>query len=196
MNTHIYFIRHGETDWNKEGRFQGHSDIPLNEAGTQQAEQLADYLQNHPLAAIYTSDLSRARQTGEIIAKHHGLSAQSYPEFRERHGGEWEGKYYTEIEAVYPNWRHARMTGGVYGLESTADVQKRMLTRLLLLLEQHQGEQIVIVAHGACLRALFTLLAEDENWDTTRLGNTSITHFTFHQDHGWQLHALNQTPHL
>ena len=99
--TTIFFIRHGQTLWNKELKYQGHSDIALSAEGLQQAERVARRLRREPFAAIYSSDLSRAVVTAEKVAEHHSLPVVTMPEFREVGFGEWEGLKYDQI---YAGW--------------------------------------------------------------------------------------------
>ena len=100
--TTILLVRHGETDWNLERRWQGHIDRPLNDVGRAQARALADRLDSEPFAAVYSSDLARARETAEIVAAAHGLPVHLDPRLREADVGEWSGLTADEIERRYP----------------------------------------------------------------------------------------------
>ncbi|SEM70188.1 histidine phosphatase family protein [Lihuaxuella thermophila] len=197
MMTYVCFIRHGETDWNKEIRFQGQTDIPLSETGVEQAKFLAEYLKDHTISAIYSSDLKRARQTAELIAAKHGLAVRATPEFRERSAGEWEGLTLSEIKEKYPDWEQIRFTGGAYGIEPVEQLKKRMLGGVEALVEKHQGEHIYIVAHGMCINAVLHVLTGGEyGIGKTRLHNTSMTRLSYEKEAGWKLLGINETPHL
>jgi broad specificity phosphatase PhoE len=197
MDTHLYFIRHGETVWNQEGRYQGHTDIGLSEAGRKQAGLLADYLESYSFSTIYSSDLARARQTAEQIASKHGLMVQTNVNLRERYGGEWEGLTMAEIEQKYLDWEQIRWSGGAYGMETTEKVKARMQQEIAEIIGKHPAEQVVIVGHGMSLNALFAVLTKGERgYGKTRLRNTSLTHFCYHPDEGWTCHQWNETPHL
>src|SRR5438876_6692501 len=89
--TTLILARHGETDWNRDGRFQGHADPPLNDRGREQARSLADALADQPIEAIYSSDLRRAHETAQIVAQRQGLEVLVDPDLRERDVGEWSG---------------------------------------------------------------------------------------------------------
>src|ERR687891_2945889 len=102
MPTRIILARHGETDWNLERRWQGHSDRPLNETGRAQAEALAEQLAGEPIAAIYSSDLMRAHETARIVASRLGRDVVAVPGLRERRFGSWEGLLDAEVEARFP----------------------------------------------------------------------------------------------
>src|SRR5204862_6778501 len=97
--TTLILARHGETDWNRDGRFQGHADPPLNDRGREQARALASELAGDVLDAVYTSDLLRAHETAQIVAATKGLSVVVDPDLRERDVGEWSGLTLPEIEA-------------------------------------------------------------------------------------------------
>ncbi|MBE0688577.1 MAG: histidine phosphatase family protein, partial [Anaerolineae bacterium] len=97
----VHIIRHGETIWNHEKRWQGQLDTPLSERGVQQAKLLARYLQTRPITAIYTSDLQRAYVTGEIIADALGLRPQTDTRLREMNMGVLQGLTIGEIQARY-----------------------------------------------------------------------------------------------
>jgi broad specificity phosphatase PhoE len=195
--THVYLIRHGETVWNKEGRFQGHKDIPLSETGIRQARLLSRYLAKERPAAIYSSDLTRARQTAELIAEKHGLEVRCFPDFRERCGGEWEGRTHLEVRQTYQDFEEVRIRGGKYGVEPTEAVQKRFVGRLHQLMEKHRGDCIFIVAHGMCIAAALTVLTGGEHgYGKSRLDNTSVTRLAHDPDSGWKVLGINETVHL
>ena len=154
--TRIIAIRHGETDWNVDTRIQGQLDIPLNEKGRWQAQRLARALAAHePIAAIYSSDLSRAWDTAQPIADTNGLAVIPEPGLRERSFGGFEGKTFTELEASWPEqtalWRQRDSEWAPIGGESLSVVRDRVLQALDALAERHLGEQIVLVSHGGVL---------------------------------------------
>jgi broad specificity phosphatase PhoE len=106
--TTLLLVRHGETDWNRDGRWQGQSDTPLNEVGRQQAVRVAEELDG--IDVVYSSDLARARETAEIVAERLGLDVELDERLRERSFGAWEGKTGPEIEAEFRD-AHSRVTG-------------------------------------------------------------------------------------
>lgn len=160
--TTIYLIRHGETDWNREQRYQGQQDIPLNSKGIKQAQLMAESLNGHHFSALYSSDLIRAYQTALEIAKNVKLSITTHPALREINQGEWEGKFIkdvlasneAEVRAVYQNPYTARKPGG----ESIAEVAERMYAYLDHLAEKHDEQTIIVVSHGL---AIATVLCKD-----------------------------------
>ena len=101
--TEILLARHGETDWNSGRRVQGHTDIPLNAAGVEQARALAEQLAGEPLTAVFSSDLSRALDTARAVAAVHGLEVTVDPRLREKNFGTWEGLTDVEIAERFPD---------------------------------------------------------------------------------------------
>lgn len=156
--TKIIFVRHGETFWNESKRYQGHSDISLNEKGLQQAKLVAKRLAGEKISAIYSSDLIRAVQTAEIIGEQHSLQPIVVKEFREVNFGLWEGLTYAEIMAVWPDGLSAIYSKPGAALipdgESFHDVQKRTAIGLAKCIASHQQETIVVVSHGGTMRVL------------------------------------------
>jgi len=100
--THLILIRHGETDWNVEGRYQGQADPPLNARGRVQALRLADGLASSGIETLYTSPLQRARQTAEIVAQRLNVPVHIEPRLVEIHQGDWQTRLRSEIEQLYP----------------------------------------------------------------------------------------------
>lgn len=197
LETHVYLVRHGETAWNRERRFQGHLDIPLNPAGLIQAEQLAQNLKSEVFDAVYSSDLRRAVQTAEIIAREHGLTVVALKELRERSMGEWEGLTQEEVAARFPDWSQ-RIVEGKNGIESLAALQDRMMNRLESLVLLHRGGRILAVSHGGSINAVLAKVSRGRYGSgVTRLQNTSLTHLVY--DHGeecWRVEKVNITEHL
>ncbi|HSG42678.1 MAG TPA: histidine phosphatase family protein [Anaerolineales bacterium] len=150
--TKLCFVRHGQTDWNLEGRYQGQSDVPLNENGLKQAQSLIDTLNGHTFDAIYSSDLMRAKQTAQPIADKLGISMQIEPRLREINQGEWEGVLVDDIRARYAEiWSqrtvdpaNVRPPGG----ETVREVATRVYAALDDISRLFPMEQLLITSHG------------------------------------------------
>jgi probable phosphoglycerate mutase len=138
----LLFVRHGETDWNAEGRLQGHTDRPLNEYGRRQARELAERLAGDGISAVYASDLIRARETAEIVAARLGLEVVLDPDLREKNWGNWEGL--TADERA-----HVEFEG-----ESTEEHRARILRAVQRIVDAHPGERVAVVTHGGSLRRI------------------------------------------
>jgi broad specificity phosphatase PhoE len=152
--TTLLLARHGETDWNSERRWQGHADRPLNDRGREQARELAASLDG-TVAAIYSSDLQRARETAEIVGATLGLPVVLDASLREVDVGEWSGLVHTEIESRYPEG-FARWRQGLHGWEqgeSYDDMGVRVVAALLAIAARHPGETVLVVSHGGAIRA-------------------------------------------
>jgi len=143
--TTLLLVRHGETDWNADGRLQGQTDRPLSEFGRRQALQLAEELAGERIEAIYASDLARARETAEIVGERLGLPVALDPDLREKDWGTWEGLTAAERDRV-------EFVG-----ESTEEHQERILRALRRISERHPGDgRVLVVTHGGSMRRVQT----------------------------------------
>jgi probable phosphoglycerate mutase len=157
--TTILLARHGETDWNRDNRFQGHADPPLNESGRTQAAELSAALADEPLAAAYSSPLRRAFETAEIVAAPHGLGPVPMDALREVDVGSWQGLTRAEVEQRFPE-QYARWLdyeAGWENGESYEEMGRRVIAGLLELAAAHEGERILAVSHGGPVRAAYAL---------------------------------------
>jgi alpha-ribazole phosphatase/probable phosphoglycerate mutase len=166
MVTTLYLIRHGATEGSEIKRYKGSIDVPLSENGQRQMEQVAKYL-NRPyksdtayngLNAVYTSPLSRALKSAEIIAEPHGLKPIVIEGLRERSFGIWEGMTFTEIKEKYPQefeaWAGNPLRYSPVDGESTVEVRERAVKAVDSLLSNHNSEHIAVVAHGGVNRII------------------------------------------
>ena len=200
--TKVIFIRHGQTEWNVTGRYQGQSDVQLSEEGLQQAVKLAENFPVERVDAIYASDLQRAMVTAETIAKQFGLSVQAEPAFRELSFGDWEGLTYQQIvdkwEDAMANFLQHPDVLEIPGGESFPAVQQRAMKRLNELIEKHDGQTIVVVAHGAVLRTLLAAALHmplQYLW-SIRQFNTAVNIVRYDADANPTVELLNSTAHL
>lgn len=160
--TELVLVRHGVTAWNRARRFQGHIDIPLDDEGHRQARLAAGRLASEPVAAVYASDLGRARQTAEPIARALGLPLGVEPGLRERHYGAFEGLDHDALERdhaeAYARWRAREpdfaLPGGGESLRSFHARVQAALQRLVLC---HPGERVVAVTHGGVLDCVYRI---------------------------------------
>ncbi len=199
--TRVILIRHGETAWNRATRIQGHTDIPLSPLGLAQAAKLAEALAEEPLAAVYSSDLSRARQTAEALAGVQGLPVLFDTALRERAFGRFEGLSWQEIDKGYPDdaarWRRRDPDFPVGGGESLNVFSARCLQAARRAAAAHPGRSIALVAHGGVLDCLYraaTRVALDapRSW---QLGNATINRVLATPD-GFTLIGWNDDRHL
>jgi alpha-ribazole phosphatase len=209
LRLRLLLIRHGQTDGNSNGRFVGHQDIPLNETGERQVLAAAQRLKKERPAAIYSSDLLRARQTASAIQKSIQFSISSAPipelitdqRMREMHFGDWEGLTYSEIDKCYPeelkNWQadiyHVAPPGG----ESLQQLAARAHDFLEELLDTYSEQTVIVAGHGGTFEALAIKILKVErsrSWQF-QLNNTGICEFKFFQS-GPILSLWNDTCHL
>lgn len=166
--TEFFIFRHGETDWNRQERFQGHSDIALNAAGFEQARQLILPVANCQLDLIYSSDLTRALQTAETVAHSLGLEVRRDSRLREAHLGEAQGKTREEIEREFGKelanrWRSSHVSDAdvAYpGGETGQAIILRVFQALEEIAEKHPKKRIGISTHGGVIRRIFQKIYE------------------------------------
>lgn len=202
MVTRIGLIRHGETFWNRMGRWQGHAAVPLNEEGMYQARLLADYLlqNSHPISAIYSSDLKRASDTAQVLADRLKKPLALDARLREIDVGEWQGLTGDEIRA-WDGKRFEQVQRDPFGTqrpggESLNQVAERAIAFLRELVQRHTEGYVLVVSHGGTIRTILQRLAvvgEGRIW----VDNTSITLLRYqHAENRWLLDAFNVLEHL
>ncbi|HEU6444271.1 MAG TPA: histidine phosphatase family protein [Gaiellaceae bacterium] len=154
--TTILLARHGESDWNRAQRWQGHADRPLTERGRGQARALAERLAGLELDAVYSSDLVRARETAEIAAAAHGLPVRELEALREVDVGAWSGLTRAEAERLFPD-AYRRWVAGDEGWddgETYDQLADRVVGAVKAIAAAHPGQRILVVAHGGPIRAI------------------------------------------
>ena len=160
--TELVLIRHGETDWNRELRWQGQTDVPLNPAGMRQAQAAAESLRGTNLEAIYTSDLQRARQTAEAVAAATGAHVRQDRRLREIALGAWEGMSFDEIHRrdgeALDLFRGDPASHRAPSGESVPEVRRRVLACLQEILRAFPDGRVAVVSHGLALAVVKVLL--------------------------------------
>lgn len=174
MAAKIVLWRHGQTDYNAEGRFQGHADIPLNDTGRAQARAAASVLATFGIDRIISSDLARARETAEILSERTGVPVEKNSLLREISVGEWQGRTREEIAEFWPDQLAAwfegvdmRPPGGESRSESAARVTAAIRE---IVAAAGEDETLAIVAHGAVLRGSAEVLLGLDDDDAGYLG--------------------------
>jgi len=159
--TTLLLVRHGETDWNRDGRWQGGSDTRLNDLGREQARALAEQLDGE-IDVLYSSDLARARETAEIVAARLGLEVRLDPRLRERGFGSWEGLTTIEVEERFADAHRRWLAGegaGADDAEAFEDFSARVGDFLSDVLRLHPGEDVLVISHGGSIRVIHALAA-------------------------------------
>jgi len=199
--TRLLVIRHGETAWNLEARIQGHTDIPLNEHGRWQAERLAQALADEGLDAVYASDLQRARDTGQAVARALGLALRLDAGLRERNFGRLESMTQNEVALRWPDegrrWRERDPSYGPEGGETLQHFYDRCVDTATRLARSHPGQTIALVAHGGVLDCFYRAanhvpLSAPRTWT---VGNVSINRLLYSPE-GFSLLNWADTRHL
>jgi probable phosphoglycerate mutase len=199
--TRVIAIRHGETAWNAEARMQGQLDVPLNDVGRWQAARAAGALADESIDAIWSSDLARALQTAEPLARHAGLPVRTDAGLRERCFGVFQGLTFAEVEARWPEdsrrWRQREPDFAPAGAETLRRFAARCVTTAARIAAAHPGQTIAIVTHGGVLDSLYRAAAgiglqSSRSW---LLANAGINRLLF-TPQGFTLVGWADTGHL
>lgn len=197
----LLLVRHGETEWNRLGRYQGQSDVELNGAGLEQAKCLGRRLASEAIDAVYCSDLKRAVQTAQPITSAYSMTVTYCKELRELYFGEFEGKYFEDIEDLYlpleNAWRAGNLDVTAPGAETLAELGDRVTKFVDGLGEQHVDETVLIVAHGGPLQMMICHLIglDIQYWWRMHLDGASLSVVHIHPELN-VLSLLNDTCHL
>ncbi len=188
--TTLVLVRHGETEWNLTHRYQGTTDIPLNETGREQARRVAGALGHDDWDTIVSSPLSRAMETARAIAAATGIeSIAEDRDLQERGYGEAEGLTLAERERTWPG-------GDWPGLESWDDVATRTMTAIERIAADHRGQRVLVVCHGGVINSILAVLSKGElGTGKTVILNTSLTTLTQRGDE-WTIGTVNDVAHL
>ncbi len=196
--THFIFVRHGQTNWNRENRFRGRLDIPLNDVGKAQARRVGEHLAQTPIAAIYASPVSRTIVTAEFIAQSHNLRVQSRAELYDLDYGAWQGKTPNEIDASeYALWLREPARVKFPGGETLFDVRARVVKLVAELSATHEDETVVLVSHDLVGKILVCALlnADSNSIHRVQQDNACLNRFSV-ENGNYVLRVLNETSHL
>jgi broad specificity phosphatase PhoE len=198
----ICLLRHGETDWNLQGRCQGVTDLDLNETGVRQARGVGAFLSKEKIDAVYSSNLKRATQTAHAISKHHGLEVKVRSDLREMDHGIFEGLTFKEIRANYPEfigpWREQPAHLPVPGGECIADVEKRTWKGIEEIERSHPSyASVVVVSHQFPIVTVLCRITGTPLNDYRRfhVDPSGLTHISYHPHEGWKLIQHNDLSH-
>jgi glucosyl-3-phosphoglycerate phosphatase len=197
----IVFIRSAETTWNRDRRWQGWVDSPLNDHGRQQAYKLANYVRHLGLGEIYTSDLRRATETAQAIAIALGLTPIQDVRLRERSVGIWQGLTQEEMADWYPaeyaQYQADRENAKVSGAESRAELRARATDAIHDIIAKANSDTIAIISHTTAIRVILDDLIPDRDVFLLDFANTSVTTIRRKSSgEGWELVAVDDLSHL
>jgi broad specificity phosphatase PhoE len=195
----VIFIRPGETQWNRLGRWQGQVAVPLNDHGKMQAKRLARFIRAIGIQALYTSDLRRAVETAEILSETLGFEIVPDSRLRERHIGLWQGLTLEEVQAWYPEeYKSLRGNPDAYqveGGEAREVVAKRMKAAFDEIVGR-PGDIIGIVSHTTAIRALLDAVIPNVNALAMDFSNMSVTSIAKDDGSDWRIVQRNDVTHL
>lgn len=197
----LILVRHGQTDWNKEYRVQGQSNLPLNESGIAQAEAIAQALTNEKVEAIYSSPLSRAFETAEAVSKLHQVEITTLSELQEMDVGETDGLYYPDLKTKYPEffrlWTADALQARFPGGETLPELQDRCWGAIMNIVATNHKETVVVTSHFFALLTIFCKILglHLSNFRKLNLSVASISKVEFNSNHT-KLVTFNETCHL
>jgi broad specificity phosphatase PhoE len=195
----VVFIRPGETEWNKIGRWQGIVGVPLNPQGRAQAEALSKFIRNIGLDALYSSDLRRAKDTAEIIAATANTKIIYDGRLRERSMGEWQGLTLGEIQVWYPE-EYTKVQADPEGYQVPAGESRKQVAKRVHAAFQdiiaRGGMTIGIISHTTAIRALLAELVPDTDPYNMHFRNMSVTTIAQNEDGSWKISQLDDVTHL
>ena len=201
MKTRFIVVRHGETQWNVEARVQGKGNSPLTAVGLAQAEAIAERLAAERFDVLVASDLGRAMQTAQAIARRCGHAVVPDPRLRERDFGAGEGMTYEEIDRAWPDvFTRSRETdpdAAVPGGETRRQFHERVRDAFAALAREHEGKRVAVVAHGGVLAALYRLIHDIPvgKPHVVPIANASYNAVAFDAD-AWAIEAWDDVDHL
>ncbi len=198
LPTHLLLVRHGETDYNRNGVIQGSRDIPLNEQGRRQAEALAESLKQVKINAACSSGLSRAYETARIVVGSRPIKVTKFPELNEMSFGKYEGRSDEEVQRIFSQkhaaWARGELDIGFQDGENPSQVLQRADSRMRRIVHDHPGQTVLVVTHGRLMRILLFnwLSLEPSQMDDFAIPNTSVYHLSV-VDGRAELLAVDQT---
>jgi broad specificity phosphatase PhoE len=199
--TRIVLVRHGRTEWNKGEIFRGTVDIPLDEQGRREAGCARDWLVEETFDAAYSSPLSRAVETAEIILEPHGKAVRRHEGLTDLNYGAWQGKAKEEVQRVYQElyqqWRTAPHTVVFPEGEGLASVRERSLEAVLEIAASHPGQTVLLAAHRVVNKVLIAALLglDDSHFWEIGQDTAALNEFVY-QDGKWICRLVNDTCHL
>ncbi|MCK8817384.1 alpha-ribazole phosphatase [Natroniella sulfidigena] len=203
METEVILVRHGETEWNRDFKFQGSKDIELSAEGKEQGAKLAARFASEKIDKVYSSNLTRAYQTASLVAEKHDLEVIQVDGLQEINFGKWEGMTYQEINKEFDftvdEWMKDPANKKPPAGESLKQLEKRTVKALEKVLEEEEGNKIVIVSHGGVIRTLLCNLLEmplSKSW-RLKQSNTAVNILKFYEgEESVILELFNSTVHL
>jgi broad specificity phosphatase PhoE len=199
--TTLFLVRHGRTGWNKEQIFRGHKDVPLDEVGREEALLVGERLKGEKIKAVFSSPLSRAKETAQAIAQFRKVEVEVLAGLTDLNFGEWEGMSRKEVQERYPDlygqWQGVPHKVIFPGGEGLAAVRSRAMKAVKEIIGNHPQEAVALVSHRVVLKVLICALLGLDNshfWNIAQ--DTTAINCFHHRDGTWICNFLNDTCHL
>ncbi|MBW2040365.1 MAG: histidine phosphatase family protein [Deltaproteobacteria bacterium] len=197
----VFLVRHGRTIWNKEQIFRGTKDVPLDEVGKEEALLVGERLKEEELSAVYSSPLSRAKETAEVIARFHKMEVQCLAGLNDLHFGEWEGIHHKEVKERYPDlyqkWQQEPHRVIFPRGEGLDEVRSRAMEAIEDIITRHPQGVVALVSHRVVLKVVICALLGLDNSRFWHIGQDTAAINCFHyRDGKWIVSLLNDVCHL
>lgn len=194
----IFLCRHGETEHNNKGIVQGQMDSKINGKGKEQAKKLRDRLAENDISKVYSSSMTRALETAEIVAEPHDVEIEEVDELKEVARAEFEGERFEDLIEEITNAETEDYLWKPKGGESLEELKDRSLKFLNSIKEQHREERIIVISHGGTISSALMGILDHSARNSYRIkqGNCSINKLTWTAKRGWSINSVNDTSHL
>ena len=194
----LFLCRHGQTEHNDNGIVQGQMDSKINGKGKEQARKLRDRLTEENITKVYSSSMTRAVETAEIVAEPHNAEIEKTDKLREVARAEFEGEKFEELIEEISKSETEDYLWKPEGGESLEELKERGANFLNSIKEEHEGEKILAISHGGTISSTLLGVLEHSARNSYRINqeNCSINKFEWNKDRGWIIHSVNNTSHL
>jgi len=194
----IFLCRHGQTEHNSNGIVQGQMESRINGKGKEQARKLRDRLAGSDISKVYSSSMTRALETAEIVAEPHDVEIEEVDELKEVARAEFEGERFEDLIEEITNAETEDYLWKPEGGESLEELKDRSVKFLNGIKEQHREERIIVISHGGTISStLMGLLGHSaRNSYRIKQGNCSVNELKWSSDKSWSIHSVNDTSHL
>ncbi|MFO7793738.1 MAG: histidine phosphatase family protein [Candidatus Nanohaloarchaea archaeon] len=194
----LFLCRHGETEHNDNGIVQGQMDTKINGKGKQQAKKLRDRLAEENIDKVYSSSMTRAIETAEIVAEPHDIEIEETEELKEVARAKFEGERSEDLIEEITRSETEDYLWKPEGGESLEELKERGADFFNTIKEEHEGEQVVAISHGGTISSTLLGILEHSSKNSYRINqeNCSINKLTWNPDRGWSIHSVNDSSHL
>ena len=194
----LFLCRHGQTEHNNKGKVQGQMESNINEKGKEQAKKLRDRFAEDDISKVYSSSMTRAIETAELVSEPHNVEIEKIEELKEVARAEFEGERFEDLIEEITKSETEDYLWKPEGGESLEELKERGVNFLNSIKEEHEGEKIIAISHGGTISSILLGILEHSAKNSYRINqeNCSINKLTWGADKGWSIHSVNDSSHL